>query len=385
MMYKYANLFFGSVIGTLLCLSMYSCSSSNEQSSCSELKVDLVLKSPSMDELFSRVEVVPFEDHNDSCLLMRLTRVLPYKDKIYVVDRRRPACYVFDQNGNFVRQIGRMGNGPGEYFLIEDCIIDEGQQEIILLDCNGIWFVYDMDGNFLRRQIVPDGGACQALVQTEDGYTAQLILTSKNREAIRLFDRKGEYVKGYWHQPAQFNLMALKPFYRYEGKAYFGTGCFGSVYELSADTLREVYCWNFGDTGINPEVIEELAGEKESGSGDGWEKAEQYLCDGTLAFMQQIQYQTDKYYYLQLKKGCVAQNFYWNVFYDKQSGQSFVFDKVKEGFTVHPVAMNNEYLLSVLNFEDFKYMKDILPAEEYAKLSALDEESNPCLLRMYFK
>ena len=73
------------------------------------------------------------------------------------------------------------------------------------------------------------------------------------------------------------------------------------------------------------------------------------------------------------------------MFYDKQSGQSFVFDKMKEGFTVYPVAMNNDYLLSVLNYEDIKYMKDILPAEEYAKLSALDEESNPCLLRMYFK
>ena len=380
MMYKYANLFLGSVVGMLLCLSIYSCSGSKEQSSCPELKVDLSLKSPAMDELFSRVEVVPFEDHNDSCLLMRLTRVLPYKDKIYVVDRRRPACYVFDKDGSFVRQIGRMGNGPGEYFQIEDCMIDEGRQEIILLDCNGILFVYDLDGKFLRRLRL-EWGACQSLVATGDGNAALWFLTGEAQEAVKIFDDKGQYVKGYLHQPAYFNYMILHPFYTYDGKAYLGSGCFSTVYTLSSDTLKVAYQWDFGDKGINPNVLDLLS--KEDGS-QTWSLVQEYLDDGTLAFSIEGHDQTDKYYYARLVKTSYNK-FYCNVFYDKQSGQSFVFDKMKEGFTVYPVAMNNDYLLSVLNYEDIKYMKDILPAEEYAKLSALDEESNPCLLRMYFK
>ena len=384
-MFKCTNVFFYCVAGMLLCLSMYSCSGSKEQTLCPELKVDLALKSPSMDELFSRVEVVPFEDHNDSCLLMRLTRVLPYKDRIYVVDRRRPACYMLDKDGNFIRQIGQLGNGPGEYNQIEDCLIDEERREFLLMDTGGVWYVYDMDGNFLRKQFVLEGGACQSIVQTGDGRFAHWIYTMKDREAIRLFDDAGEYVKGYWHQPFHFNFMLKRPFYSYNGKAYFSTACYPFVYELSADTLREVYRWDFGEKGIDPHVLEILEGEKETGGNDGWDKATQFLYDGTLAFVQQKQYQTSRYYYVQLMKDRDGQPAFINVFYDKQTERSFVFEQLREGFTVMPVAMTNDYLLSVLNYEDFKYMKDVLPAEEYAKLSALDEESNPCLLRMYFK
>lgn len=379
-MKKYTNIICNSVIGLLVCLSIHSCSGSEEQLSCPMLNVDLVLDAPAMDELFSRVEVVPIEDHNDSCLLMQLTRVVPYKDRIYVLDRRRPACYIFDKDGNFIRQIGRMGNGPGEYFQIEDCLVKEQHQEILLLDCNGSWYVYDLDGKFLRKQQL-EWGACQSMVTTEDGNTALWFLTMEAREAIKLFDDKGQYVKGYVHQPAHFNSMIIYPFYAYEGKAYWGSGCFPTVYELSSDTLKAAYRWDFGANGIDPKVLESLSHEDEN---TAWGIAQKYMDEGSLAFTMISHDQTDKYFYTKLVKTSYYK-FYCNVFYDKQTGRSYVFDKVKEGFTVFPVAMNNGYLLSVLNYEDFQYMKDILPAEEYAKLAALDEESNPCLLRMYFK
>ena len=160
-------------VAALFCgFLFYSCQPSTDTSDCLVLKVDLRESTPSIKELFSRIEVVPLEDHNDSCLVMRLTKVLPYKDKIYVVDRKIPACYVFDKDGNFLYPIGKVGNGPGEYYQIEDCAINEAKQEFMLLDCNGIWFVYDLSGKFLRKQIVPDGAACQAVVFTEDGYIA---------------------------------------------------------------------------------------------------------------------------------------------------------------------------------------------------------------------
>lgn len=69
----------------------------------------------------------------------------------------------------------------------------------------------------------------------------------------------------------------------------------------------------------------------------------------------------------------------------KASGRSFVFSKLKEGLTVSAEAMTDDYMLSVLHPEDFGLMKDLLSPEEYAKVARLDEESNPWLLRLYFK
>ena len=377
-------------VAALFCgFLFYSCRPSADTSDCPVLKVDLRESTPSIKELFSRIEVVPLEDHNDSCLVMRLTKVLPYKDKIYVVDRKIPACYVFDKDGNFLYPIGKVGNGPGEYYQIEDCAINEAKQEFMLLDCNGIWFVYDLSGKFLRKQIVPDGDACQAVAFTEDGYIAHWIYTFKDREAIRLFNEDGEYVKGYWHQPMQFNLMISKPFYHYNGKVYFSTGCFPEVYELSGDTLQAAYRWDFGDTGFNPELIKKIGNESESGSDRGWLMVMEGWEDGSL-LLQQNQYQTNKFYYLRwkgYKNGKILESNTWyrNVFYHKASGRFFVFSKLKEGLTVSAEAMTDDYMLSVLHPGDFGLMKDLLSPEEYSKVARLDEESNPCLLRLYFK
>lgn len=57
-----------------------------------------------------------------------------------------------------------------------------------------------------------------------------------------------------------------------------------------------------------------------------------------------------------------------NVFYDKRIGRFFVFEKVKEGFTVFPVSMSKEHLLFMLNYDGFRHIEDVLLAEQYAKL-----------------
>ena len=102
------------------------------------------------------------------------------------------------------------------------------------------------------------------------------------------------------------------------------------IIELSADTLREAYCWDYWDKGI----------------------------------------QTECYYLLSLiDEGPEWTSCFCQCVYDKRTDRSFVFEKIKEGFTVFPVAMTDEYLLSVLNYEDFPYMKGVLPAEEICQIS----------------
>ena len=55
----------------------------------------------------------------------------------------------FDENGRFVGQIGRAGEGPGEFRAITDVQIVGGQ--IVALDYrNRSWSVFDEDGGFLR-------------------------------------------------------------------------------------------------------------------------------------------------------------------------------------------------------------------------------------------
>ena len=370
-------------VAVLFCgFLFYSCQpSATDTPACQVLKVELKPNAPSVHDLFSRIEVVPLEDHNDSCLVMRLSKVLPYKDKIYVLDRKIPACYEFDKNGNFIRPIGRTGNGPGEYIHADDCLIDEARQEIVLMECFGFLYVYDMTGKFLRKVKMQDLMACHSFALTPDGkYALWNGAATKDQSAINLFDFDGNLVKGYWHQPEQFNWMLLSVFYSYAGNTYFSTGYSPDVYELSADTLQAVYQWDFGENNLSPSVLRNIENEDESHSD---KLVGEYLENGTLPYSFDIQYQNERYYYVRLTKS--YGNLLYDIFYDKQTGHSFVFDKVKEGFSISPLAMTDEYMLCLLKYEDFDLMKGVLPEDEYAKLTELDEESNPCLLRLYFK
>lgn len=55
-------------------------------------------------------------------------------DKIYIIDKESKRLLVFDTSGKFITQIGRRGNGPGEYMSVNNFHIDKEKQIITLAD-----------------------------------------------------------------------------------------------------------------------------------------------------------------------------------------------------------------------------------------------------------
>lgn len=61
---------------------------------------------------------------------MDMEKLILHKGQLYVFDQRKPAVYVFDESGNFLREIAQKGEGPGEYQTITDILIDEKDERI---------------------------------------------------------------------------------------------------------------------------------------------------------------------------------------------------------------------------------------------------------------
>ena len=63
---------------------------------------------------------------------------------------------LFARNGKYLRDIGQIGQGPGEYVMIYYSQIDEAYDRIYLLpwDAFGI-LVYDLQGNFIEKISLP--------------------------------------------------------------------------------------------------------------------------------------------------------------------------------------------------------------------------------------
>lgn len=59
------------------------------------------------------------------------------------------AVYCFDKHGNFVRRIGKVGQGPGEYSRLCKMCLTSDQKQIVLYDWNRLHY-YDLNGKHIK-------------------------------------------------------------------------------------------------------------------------------------------------------------------------------------------------------------------------------------------
>jgi hypothetical protein len=100
-------------------------------------------------EMFKRAKTIILET-NENCLIGIITEIQYFDNNLFVLDGLiANSVLVFDTEGRFLRKIGRVGTGPGEYKRIGDFTIDAEKREIYLLDY-GMWIhKYKFDGTHI--------------------------------------------------------------------------------------------------------------------------------------------------------------------------------------------------------------------------------------------
>ena len=82
--------------------------------------------------LFKQASVFTFEATDES-LIGRIERIAKLEGNYYVLDRQTNRVLVFDNEGRYLRTIGRIGGGEGEYVSLRDMAIDTYDQKIWLI------------------------------------------------------------------------------------------------------------------------------------------------------------------------------------------------------------------------------------------------------------
>jgi hypothetical protein len=99
-------------------------------------------------EIADNVEYIELKTPED----IIITKIWDVKQiDAYLLIHARQDVYLFHTNGQFIRQIGSRGQGPGEYLVPGKIEIDRKKKEIIISDVQKLLF-YDLDGNFLRSK-----------------------------------------------------------------------------------------------------------------------------------------------------------------------------------------------------------------------------------------
>lgn len=104
-----------------------------------------------IDSLASFKRLVPLET-NDSSMIASLDKVIIAGDWIVVLDKKADRALLFSESGDFIRQMGRKGNGPGEYVELTDMYFDEAEKVLYFFDrLKSNMILYSIDGQFIRE------------------------------------------------------------------------------------------------------------------------------------------------------------------------------------------------------------------------------------------
>ena len=139
------------IVKTIFILSiiyvLVSCN--NENNSLLIIQVDTNQDySLPLSEIADEVSAIELE-LTDESLIKSIERVI-YNDD-YVLISETNKIMLFDSTGKFIRQIGSIGNGPGEFNLIRDISIDIEKKHILIVSFNKL-ICYDFEGNLIKEE-----------------------------------------------------------------------------------------------------------------------------------------------------------------------------------------------------------------------------------------
>lgn len=144
---------------TFLVLSCNQGVRSDKMVNCVTLEVPLSREdSPkTFDSLFKLKHLVALET-NVECLIRRVSKIVFYKNNIYVLDGREKKIFTFNDKGDFLKCYNHLGQGPGEYVSLVDFTVK-----------NDTLFLLDGSGAQLLQYSLADSLLCTLKIDKAEG------------------------------------------------------------------------------------------------------------------------------------------------------------------------------------------------------------------------
>ena len=379
---SYFSLFILSImmVSTPIILTGCSGSSGNtdQEDNIVTLKTDFNAESPSYSDYFDRVETIPLET-NDSSLIGVATKILVVKDRIVVLDTERSTVKQFHIDGSYIGKIGNQGQGPEDYLTVYDISYNKDRKYLTLLSPYGGIVNYTLDNKFVDRVELPAKQNYWAAEWISGDRMVTWSGMPSDEPGISLMEPySGTEFMTDWYNCFDFDFLSTTPLSSYNGKFYFDGPFTNDVYEITPDSLKLSYRWDFGKDNISESYRESL--KKITDSETRYNRVIDGIGKNNHKYNFESNWQTDKYYIASMLVSPYPDIRYKTAVYSKENKSGVCFSKFKEGMTFMPVYVNDEYVLCQIPETEL----DIYNGITDSKL-VYNEDDNIVLAKYYFK
>lgn len=128
-----------------------------------------------LSELIDDYRIVKFE--NSDSAIFRAWKTALSKNYVAIIQGGSQPVVLFDKTGKFLGNIGQIGQGPGEYIMAYDALIDEKRNKIYIVELNSNHILgYDLEGNYLSTKEVGNLNK-PSLFLNDDGTVSVVSIT----------------------------------------------------------------------------------------------------------------------------------------------------------------------------------------------------------------
>lgn len=173
-----------ALIVLMLTSLLLGCSKSSDNSSLVTFDVPVKdAKNIQLSTIAMRIDSVPLETLSDH-LISRIIDIDHDQEAIYVADVN--ALYKFTKSGEFIKQIGKTGQGPGEYLNVTDIALDRKTNKIYIASAFSQKIIcYDTEGELVKESKVSGLTALKTVDELIYGvFTTYGIPTAKKSKRL---------------------------------------------------------------------------------------------------------------------------------------------------------------------------------------------------------
>ncbi len=221
---------------------------------------------------FSSRKIVPLETNSD-CYIGQIDQIYVANDMIFVLDSYySKSVFVFTTNGEFIRKIGNLGRGPGEFKAPSVFKVNEQNKEIYIFDRNyQVIHKYDFNGEYLSDIKITGDWVHDFIINNQNQLyvNTEIARDGNNKHLLRELNLKGEEVKKWFPTPEygkgwSFNL-STQSFSPTQKDIKFHEPYLDTIYSISSDGVKPFMCLSSVDLITNKDIQDYKSKEKNGG------------------------------------------------------------------------------------------------------------------------
>jgi len=335
-------------------------------------------------DFIESIDVIQLET-NDESLISTIQKIVFYDDKYYIFDRKQMIILCFDDKGDYLFKIKAMGQGPEEYIVIGDFVIDSYNNYLLILDEFGrSLLTFDLSGHFLSKIKLPSRVIAYNEVYPLNKDTLIFVSINNEYQLVYYSKRKQDIVderyKSEKYADRQAMLYPTSQSYTNNESVFYNPPITNTIINLSNNSE---YVWNFGSSNNSIKQIQKF--KKLDGN-----VTKDYVTGGYLNYTFNYNYESTRYRFCSLYAGNYKCKY---VFIDKKEDKYFVFEKNKEGinflvpdFSGDNILMYDRGLIENPFIDIAFYNPNTLSEEQKIILERYNPEiDNPFIIRYQLK